>query len=240
MWFRFAMEWSGRNPHRKTAVLMLGVLLAAACSPVRPARDDPYTASGEVIALSGGDAGVAHACVTCHGLDGGGDGAATPRLAGLSGGYLVKQMQDYAQGLRSDEIMGPIARGMSMQDRRKVADYYSALPAPAVVDEGEVDPHAARLYHLGDASRGIFACADCHGAAGEGIGAGNPAVVGQPAPYLAAQLRHWRTAKRQNDPTGAMLQVSLRLTPQEIESLSVYMSGLSGSPRPPGTAPFPP
>lgn len=237
MWFRFPMEWSGRNPHRHVAALALSLLFAAACSPSRPERDDRFTASGEVIALGGGDRGVSHACANCHGLSGEGDGAASPRLAGLPEGYLVKQLQDYADGRRADPIMGPIARALSADARQKVSGYYSALPSPPVVDAPQHEPRAARLYHLGDPKRAIVACADCHGVNGEGIGPAQPPVAGQSAGYLATQLFHWREAERQNDPTGVMLQVSLRLTPQEIRAISAYMAGLGGSPAAPETAP---
>ena len=73
------------------ASLMLLMLLAG-CEAAATDTDRVLSANGEVIALSGGAGGAANACFTCHGLDGGGDGAAAPRLAGLHLGYLQKQM----------------------------------------------------------------------------------------------------------------------------------------------------
>ncbi|MDX5331431.1 MAG: c-type cytochrome [Caulobacteraceae bacterium] len=212
-----------------------------ACTPADRARHDPFTATGEIIALGGGDAGVGHACATCHGLSGEGDGGSTPRLAGLPAGYLVKQLQDYADGRRADPVMGPIARAMSPEARRMVSDYYAARPAVvASTAQGDEATLAARLYQQGSPGRSIPACDSCHGALGEGGGGGHPPVWGQPASYLALQLWRWRRGVRQNDSGKTMLLVSQRLTPTEIEALGLYMAGLSGPPAASGTAPSPP
>lgn len=243
MWFRLAMECSGRSPNLKLPLAAICALVVSACSPNSPGRDDPFTATGEVIALGGGDRGVINACITCHGLAGEGDGAMTPRLAGLSHGYLLKQMQDYADGRRADAVMGPVARGLSMEARVRVADYYAALPAPQTQMSGsavEDSASAAQLYHQGAPERGLPACAACHGEAGQGVGPGNPPVHGQPAAYLAEQLVRWRDGRRQNDSGRTMLLVSQRLTPAEMADLGAYMTVLAGSPGDRGTAPSPP
>jgi cytochrome c553 len=150
------------------ALLITG--LAAACSRPAPEAGRAFSATGEVIALSGGEAGPTKACFTCHGLDGHGDGASIPRLAGLDAGYLQKQMEDYAASLRPDKVMVPIAKQLTAEDRRAVALYYAGLPASGE-NQMEAEPAPAAYG----------ACAACHGAQGEGVGAGNPALAGQPA-----------------------------------------------------------
>ena len=72
------------------------------------------------------------------------------------------------------------------------------------------------------------ACFTCHGLAGEGLGAANPPLGGQPAAYLAAQMDNWRLSTRRNDPGNVMLRISQRLTPREIASLSAYAAALPG------------
>src|SRR3546814_7989601 len=69
-------------------------------------------------------------------------------------------------------------------------------------------------------ARGLLPCADCHGPKGEGLGPANPALAGQPAVYLAAQLRAWRRGERRNDPGNVMTGLSLRLIPSEIERVA--------------------
>lgn len=209
-------------------------LLLAACAPER-ARD-PFTATGELIAFSGGDAGAARACFTCHGLRGEGDGRASPRLAGLPSGYLQRQLIDYADGRRADKLMGPIAKALDDEDRRAVAAYYAAMtpPPPTPVRAATPTGGVAELYHRGAPQRGLPACASCHGAGGEGMGPANPPLAGQPPAYLAEQLERWRTSERRNDPQNVMLHVSRRLTPREAEAISRYASALAPAAAPAG------
>src|SRR5690606_14362902 len=131
-----------------------------------------FTATGELVALSGGEGGARNACFTCHGLDGAGDGASAPRLAGLEEGYLLKQLEDYGSGRRQDAVMRPIAVRLGDADRRAVAASDAALPVPAPPGGGQAGAAAAagrELYHRGDPDRGLAACADCHGPRARGL-----------------------------------------------------------------------
>lgn len=165
-----------------------------------------FRATGEVIALGGGDGGAAYACATCHGLNGEGDGRLTPRLAGLDAGYLRRQFDDYANGRREHADMRAIVRRLSGEDRAKVSAYYAALPAT-----GSALPRTSALY--------AAKCAQCHGAWAEGMAPGNPPLAGQPPAYVAAQIEAWRSGKRR-DPMGVMLAVSRALTPEEVRLLA--------------------
>ena len=210
--------------------LCLCLFLAAACAPERaPERSDPFSASGELIALSGGDAGPRYACHTCHGLEGEGNGAGAPRLSGLPQGYLVKQLQDYGDGRRQHPAMQKIAGALSMDARQRVAVWYAgrALPkqAPPSFPAGDT---AARLWRSGAPGRGLPACASCHGLQGEGTGTRAPPIHDQPAPYLAAQLEAWRDGTRQNSPRHEMSRISQRLSAAEVEALARYAAQLPG------------
>lgn len=192
-----------------------------------PPRADPFRATGETIAFSGGDAGPAAACATCHGLRGEGDGRLTPRLAGLDAGYLQRQLDDYVSGRREHEAMRAIARKLTGGDRAKVSAYYAAL------DTGVVPAQAAsalgrRLYERGDPARGLASCASCHDAGG---GPGNPALAGQPAAYVERQLIDWRTGRRRNDALGQMREISRALTAQETAAVAAHVAALP-APRP--------
>jgi cytochrome c553 len=208
---------------------LLPLLLLAGCGVADRTAADRFTRTGELVALSGGDAGASSACFTCHGPDGRGNGAGTPRLAGLDLGYLTAQLEGYASGRRKHVEMEWISKRLTPADRQRVSAYYAALPyspAAGVIASG---PGAA-LYHRGDPSRGLQPCATCHGEAGQGVGAGNPALAGQPAAYLAEQLDQWRASERRNDPDGVMLLISRRLRSDEVRSVSAYSSELSGGP----------
>lgn len=215
----------------RTALAMLGALASAGCGAPERTVPDRFASSGRLIALSGGDSGARNACFTCHGLDGGGNGAGVPRLAGLDTGYMARQLDNYATGRRVHEQMAWIAKRLGERDRLAVSAYYAALP-PTAGEPPEVPAHP--LYALGDPERGLPSCASCHGAAGQGVGAANPPLAGQPAAYLAAQLHAWRAGER-NGPAGdVMRHISQRLTPAEVVQVSAYASRLSGDPLRPG------
>ena len=208
---------------------VLSALVLVGCSQVSSRSADRFTESGELVALSGGAAGGSNACFTCHGLDGRGNGAGAPRLAGLDLGYLDKQLNNYASGIRQHPEMEWIARRLSATDRHAVSAYYALMPFETAASAA-LPMEGRGLYLKGDPARGLAACATCHGAQGEGIGPANPPLAGQPAVYLAEQLESWRRSERRNDPNNIMLRISLRLTPREVAALSAYAAALGGRP----------
>ena len=205
------------------------LLLLGACGA--PPRADPFRATGETIAFSGGDAGPTGACATCHGLRGEGDGRLTPRLAGLDAGYLHRQLDDYVSGRRDHKEMRAIARKLSGEDRAKVSAYYAGLAPPAPPSSGASSSALGRrLYEAGDPRRGLASCASCHGPNG---GPGNPPLAGQPAAYVAKQLAVWRTGKRHNDALGEMREISRRLTAAEAAAVAAHVAALPARRPPP-------
>jgi cytochrome c553 len=205
----------------RAAFLILAVAaLVTGCEAPAPDAGRAFKTSGEVIALGGGDGGAARACFTCHGLDGAGDGVGAPRLAGLDAGYLHKQMQDYAVGVRADPVMTPIAKRLDQNDRRAVAAYYAAMRPRG---GGAAAAPAPRAY---------LACAACHGEDGRGVGPGNPALAGQPAAYTLEQLQRWKRAERRNDPRGVMTAAVVGLTEPQMRAIAAWLEQIPASPRP--------
>ncbi len=209
--------------------LLAGAALAG-CGNVERGSADRFTTSGELLAVSGGDAGAPNACITCHGVDGRGNGAGTPRLAGLDRGYMVSQLEAYSSGRRRHPEMEWIARKLSPAQHDAVSAYYAGMPYVAVPGAARGTAAALTLYHRGDPARGLAACASCHGAQGEGVGAGNPPLGGQPSAYLSHQLEQWRQSARRNDPEGAMRRISRALSATESAALAAYASSLPGGP----------
>lgn len=216
-----------RSIAAKAVPIAAAIAALAGCYAVERTSADRFVATGETIALSGGDAGAQNACFTCHGLDGRGNGAGAPRLAGMEFGYLDRQMEAYAAGLRRHPEMEHIAGKLSFAQRQAVSAYYAAMP----FQPGPMPAAAApALYVAGDPQRGLQACADCHGLRGEGLGPANPALGAQPAAYLAEQLDLWRRSERRGDPLNVMLTISRRLTRSEISALAAYAGALPGGP----------
>lgn len=200
---------------------MILILALASCSAPVATSAAP---SGEQVAFGAGSGGAADACFTCHGLKGEGDGP-VPRLAGLSAGYLVKQLEDYAGRWRDEPSMSPIAKRLSDGDRLAVARYYAGLPEP---EPRRVRPAMTgwRPFLDGDAERGLPPCARCHGPGGKGGGLATPRLAGQTADYVRRQLLAFKDSRRRNDPRDMMGAVARSLTAAEIESLAGYVEAL--------------
>ena len=199
------------------ALALCAMVLATACTDRMTPSDDRWGRSGELIALSGGEGGARYACVTCHGARGEGNGFDAPRLAGLPAGYLQKQMEDYAAGLRPHEVMRDVAGFLDSHERVRVANFYAALP-PQALSPATDEANAA-------ATPALYAstCQACHGV--EGVGTVNgPPLNAQPAFYLTQQLQDWQVSKRRNDGNHAMLKVAQQLGAGEVRQLSLYLA----------------
>jgi cytochrome c553 len=211
---------------RHLPVLIL-TLLGTACTDHMSPSDDRWGSRGELIAMSGGEGGARYACVTCHGARGEGNGFDAPRLAGLPAGYLQKQMEDYAAGLRAHELMRDVARFLDSDGRMQVARYYAALP-PQALPPATMDAVAGTTPALY-----ANACQQCHGV--DGVGSVNgPPLNAQPAFYLAQQLQDWQVSKRRNDGNHVMLKVAQQLKAEEVRQLSLYLAQIP--PRPASAA----
>ncbi|MBL4717190.1 MAG: cytochrome c553 [Afipia broomeae] len=201
----------------------------ASCTPAP--IDDPFDDTGELIALSGGDAGPQAACHTCHGLDGGGDGALVPRIAGMDTGYLVRQLGFYADGQRSHPQMTWLAGRLNSEERLAVSAYYAAMDFPEGMEGSTTltEPSceiakAYEIYHAGLPERALSSCASCHGETGLGSGGGNPPLIGQSAEYHAEQLRRWRNGERYGDALNVMHDAASKLQESEISPLAAYIA----------------
>lgn len=205
------------------ALALCATLLTAACGDRVTSGDDRWSRGGEVIAMSGGEGGARYACATCHGVRGEGNGFDAPRLAGLPAGYLQKQMEDYAAGLRPHAVMRDVALSLGSDERVQVARHYAAMPPQVLrpATEAAIDAATPGLY--------AQACQQCHGV--EGVGTVNgPPLSAQPAFYLVQQLQDWQASKRRNDGNHVMLKVAQQLDAAQVSQLSLYLAQIP--PRP--------
>ena len=99
-------------------------------------------ADGQAVAANG-NGRDAPACSACHGEHGEGQpDAAYPRLADLDSGYLIGQLDAFAQGSRDNETMGPIAKALSPDERQAVATFYAGLDAAKIQEPKKLDEKA--------------------------------------------------------------------------------------------------
>lgn len=181
---------------------------------------------GKQLAAAGKPAAGVQACVACHGQAGiTPSGGIFPNLAGLTAEYIAKQLTDFRQGTRKQPLMNTIAQGLSEQEIGQLAAYYGSLAGPPL-HVGEAGGEAARkLDQVGDGTRALPACANCHGLRGLGEGPLLPRLAGQSKEYFADQINAFRNGTRQNDDVGVMRAFAQRLTDSEVEALGQYYAG---------------
>lgn len=185
-------------------------------------------ADGQKVFTSGGAQPGATACLACHGADGLGLAAAGfPRLAGLSAGYLSKQLEDFRNGSRVSPVMQPLAKALSEDEISAVSQTLAAMPAPAtpVITRRESPKNLGEKLALRGAwDRQVPECVSCHGPGGVGVGEAFPPLAGQPASYLVAQLNAWRDGTRRNDPNDLMGHVAKSLSAEEVTAVADYFA----------------
>ena len=173
---------------------------------------------------------LAQSCATCHGLEGQSEADDFPRLAGQHEQYLLKQLHNYREGIRTDPVMNAaLLQGISDQGLADLAAWYAAQTPVEGVARGSDDQIrlGERIYYGGIKSIGVAACIACHGPTGHGNPLANfPVISGQHAKYLIKTLKQFRARVRTNDPHEAMRYLMRRITDEEIEAVSHYLEGL--------------
>lgn len=215
--------------------LILGFLIVSGCSGFAQAAGD--AAAGEAKAA---------ACAACHGAGGNSAAPTFPKLAGQNERYLVKQMQDIQCGglssskQRAQKCLPRKVPTMTGQldkftdsDLADIAAYYASQPASGGQAHPKLAAKGEEIYRAGIEAKGVAACTACHSPTGKGNApAGYPALGGQHARYVDAQLKAFRAAAdglpgRINDgDTKIMRDIAARLSDSEIRAVSSYISGL--------------
>jgi cytochrome c553 len=213
---------------RKLAAITLGMAaIALAAMAVRDAYSatlivppDPSTMDTKAL--------VNNACSKCHGEYGVSISPLFPILAGQLPGYIEAELKLFRIRGRSDPrgraFMWGIARGLTDEQIKGVAQYFSSQPAvkgsgtsnPALADKGKV------MYENGAPNRDIEACTVCHGHSGEGVNT-QPRLAGQHPDYVSIQMFQYRKGLRENK---VMQHVTEKMTDDEIAAVVDYVSTL--------------
>ena len=202
----------------KTALLTLWMTVAV-------------TVHSEPLVEGSAEAGKARSvtCAACHGPDGNSVNPAWPSIAGQNAPYILKQLQAFKSGSRTDPLMTAQAMPLSEQEMRDLAVYYAGqAPAPKAVAAPESVNKGEALYQGGDAENRVAACLACHGPTGRGNpAAAYPMLKGQHATYTATQLRNYANGQRKSDgPTRVMRDIAARLEEDDILAVASYVQGL--------------
>nr|WP_244072095.1 c-type cytochrome [Nitrosomonas sp. PY1] len=171
-------------------------------------------------------------CAGCHNADGNSIIPANPILAGQHVEYLSKQLHDFKASenepaKRNSPVMSAMVAALSPEDMKKVSEYYAKqkkIPSPVEADAKLLEA-GKTLYHGGNIDNGVPACASCHGPQGAGIPPHYPALAGQHAEYVNAQLNQFNTGDRTND-NGVMQKVITRMSGKEKRAVSAYIASM--------------
>ena len=211
-----ALFSSGKLRLALASGLVLAVAAALAFTVHAAAAGDPQH-GGKV---------AAEKCASCHGPDGNGGAAATPKLAGQKAAYLYRELWAFKRGGRPSAVMHAVVAPLSDADLADAAAYYAdrrvrpdAVSDPALAQAGE------RIYYAGRPS-----CAMCHdgggmsmmGMMGGGMAPNAPRLRGQHAGYTLRQLDAFASGRRRGT---VMNRVAPALTETERRAVAVYLSG---------------
>lgn len=173
-------------------------------------------------------------CGACHGADGNSAAPTFPKLAGQGEKYLVKQLNDIKTGVRPVPTMAGQLDNMSDQDLADIAAFYSSQTGTIGLADADLVERGERIYRAGDSAKGVAACTACHSPTGAGnASAGYPALGGQHADYIVAQLNAFRTGAEEpdkgriNDGEARMMRdVARPMSDLDIRAVASYIQGL--------------
>ena len=208
---------------KSVATLLTSLLLATAAA-------SSYGAEGEAKAkakpdLAKGQATSTNVCAACHTNDGSRGSPANPIIQGQHPEYIVKQLEEFKDGKRTNPIMSGMAAPLSDADMKNVAAFYASKTAkPGFAKNKELVVLGEKIYRGGIADRMIPACAGCHSPTGAGIPAQYPRLAGQHADYTEAQLLAFRSGTRKN--SAPMTGVAAKMNDREIKAVADYIAGL--------------
>ncbi|MBC7414069.1 MAG: c-type cytochrome [Herminiimonas sp.] len=160
----------------------------------------------------------AQACFACHGESGIAAIAGVPHLAAQPPQAIQYQLVQFREKYRSGGGMEVMAAGLSDQDMRDIAAYYTALPAPV-----RRDADAQKITHGQRVSQASF-CQSCHGASLQGQ-KHVPRIAGQAPEYVVTQLRNLRSGTRV-DMDGNMASAAKGLSDEDIEALAAFSGAM--------------
>jgi cytochrome c553 len=211
---------------RKFAVISLAAAsIVLATMDVRDAHSATLVVPPDPSTLAAKEL-VSAACSKCHGVNGVSISPLFPILAAQIPGYIEAELKLFRIRGRSDPraraFMWGISRGLTDEQIKGVAQYFSSQPA--VKGEGSSNPALAGkgklMYENGAPERDIEACTVCHGHSGEGINT-QPRLAGQHRDYVATAMLQYRSGLRENK---VMQRVTGKMTDDEIAAVVDYVS----------------
>lgn len=212
-----------------SAVLALGWAVPSSAAP-------PYLGVQPQGKAQDAQSIVKNTCSACHGMHGNSMSPTFPNLAGQNYNYLLKQLEDFDSGARKASPMNGLVNTLPKdkrdQDFQNLAAYFSEQKlnrqanANANIQPAPEKALAAgySIFTQGITSADVPACAACHMPSGTGMAPmAIPALAGQHASYVEAQLKNFANGSRDNSPAHIMGLIAKRLDAQQIKDVALYV-----------------
>jgi cytochrome c553 len=159
------------------------------------------------------------ACGACHGADGNSQLPGMPSLAGQPRLFLENYLVMTREGLRGNEVMQALLKGLSDRDIVALAAHFSKLPARST--EEKADPE---LFNRGRDIAAKNHCANCHEPDFRGREQ-MPRLAGQREDFLAEAMLQYRQNRRPGGDT--MMNAALHgIAEADFKALAHYFSRL--------------
>ena len=170
---------------------------------------------------------VTNLCIACHGIDGNSPLPANPNLSGQHAGYITKQLMQFKNGERDNAVMKGMVANLTEQEMINLGSYFEQQKQNLLFAKSNGENSLGeKIYRAGVATKGLPACASCHGPAGHGIPDLYPRLNSQHAAYTISQLNAFRLETRMNDNAMMMRTIAQKLTDKEMNAVADYIQGL--------------
>jgi cytochrome c553 len=157
-------------------------------------------------------------CLACHGESGQSQNPGIPSLGAQQSFYVTVQLLMFREHMRVADPMNDMAKGLSDDDLRQLAETIAKLPAPRP-PAGPTD--TARI----ERARGLVAqnrCNFCHTATFAGQD-NVPNIADQREDYLVKALRGYKDNSRHGY-DGTMADVMAPISDEQILDLAYYIA----------------
>lgn len=156
-------------------------------------------------------------CAGCHGEAGVPVDKATPVIWGQNEGYLYLNLRDFNKGTRKSDIMSPIAQGLSKDDMKALANFFSQKKWPQLNQPSPPKDVAGKAQ----TAISSVGCSSCHLDQFQGDGT-TARLAGQQQQYLKTTMLAFRDRSRANNPGMSDLMNSIQ--PEDIDAISQYLA----------------
>ena len=157
------------------------------------------------------------ACAGCHGEKGISSMPEAPSLAGQPVLYTQMQLFLFREGQRVNEIMSPMAQGLTDEELTALAEWYATQPPPVVTK-----PPDPALEAKGRALAATHRCGICHLSDYSGRDQ-IPRIAALSELYLLKALRDYKIGARSGD--GAqMAEVVVPLGEDDLRALAHHVA----------------